>query len=99
MKSPLFHSIFGCSRVVAAALLLAGVACAQQYVQTNLVSNLSSMAPKTNSWWRHKPWWSLRPPVRSTKESRSPWRTGSGNCTLPISTAGTLTFSTRAFTR
>ena len=41
MKSPLF-------RFVAATLLLAGAASAQKYEQTNLVSNVPAMAPKTD---------------------------------------------------
>jgi uncharacterized protein (TIGR03118 family) len=66
MKSSVFHSISGCSRLVAAALLLAGVVCAQKYDQTNLVSNTAGTAPKTdanlvNAWGLARssngPWW------------------------------------------
>jgi uncharacterized protein (TIGR03118 family) len=66
MKSPLFYSISGCSRLVAAALLVAGVVGAQKYDQTNLVSNAAGPAPKTdsnlvNAWGLARssttPWW------------------------------------------
>jgi uncharacterized protein (TIGR03118 family) len=49
MKGSLFHSISECSRVAAAALLLAGAVCAQQYTQTNLVSNAAGPAPNTDA--------------------------------------------------
>jgi uncharacterized protein (TIGR03118 family) len=66
MRNPLLDRRFGCTRFVAAALLLAGVASAQQYHQTNLVSNLPSLAPMTdlnlvNAWGLARssssPWW------------------------------------------
>ena len=65
MKSPVFHSISGCSRLVAAALLLAGVVCAQKYDQTNLVSNTTGTAPKTDA--------RLVNPWGLSRSSSSPW--------------------------
>ena len=40
MKSPLFQSVSGYSRLVAAIFLVVGVVCGQKYDQTNLVSNV-----------------------------------------------------------
>ena len=66
MRNPLFDRMFGCTRIMAGALLLAGIACAQQYQKTNLVSNLGSMAPTkdpnlVNGWGLSRssssPWW------------------------------------------
>jgi uncharacterized protein (TIGR03118 family) len=65
MKSPLFQSVSGCSRVVAAIILAAGVVCAQKYDQTNLVSNAAGPAPKTDA--------RLVNPWGLSRSSSSPW--------------------------
>jgi hypothetical protein len=66
MKNLLFAPRFGCARMVTAALLLAGVACAQLYGQAKPVPSRPGTVPKTDpnlaNFWglpgsSSSPWW------------------------------------------